>query len=401
MKNYKNDFPIFQKNKNLVYLDSAATSQKPKIVLDAMQDYYENYNSNVHRALYPIAEKATKRVEQVRGQIARFLHAKDTSEIVFVRNATEAINLVSYSMSHNISSKDIVMATVIEHHSNFVPWQVLAQRTGAKFEVIDFDDNFDLGFKIYDLRKVKVLAITHVSNVLGVVNPIREIIKKVKKENPNILVLVDAAQSVPHIKIDVQDLDCDFLVFSGHKIFASTGIGVLYGKKKLLEKMEPFLFGGEMIREVARQKTTFAQIPYKFEAGTPDIAGIISLGAAIEYIKNTGIENIQKYENELIAYGLWQMEKIKGLEIIGPKNPKDRSSLISFTIEGIHPHDMAQILGDTNICIRSGHHCAMPLHKRLGISASARISISVYNNENDIDQFINGLKKIKKLFNNG
>lgn len=398
MKSYRKDFPIFRKNPKLVYLDSAATSQKPKVVLDAMQEYYINYNSNVRRGLYPIAEKATGRVEEVRKQVAKFINAKFSEEIIFTRNATEGINLVAYSSSHNISSRDTILTTIMEHHSNFVPWQQLAYSKKAKFEVLDFNVNYELTINNEQFKKAKILAITHVSNVLGIINPIKEIIKKVRKVNPQMLILVDAAQSISHMKVDVQDLDCDFLVFSGHKMFASTGIGVLYGKKEKLKKLSPFLFGGEMIEEVNVGKTTFADLPYRFEAGTPDIAGIISLGAAIEYINSLDINSIQKHSARLMAYSLLQMEKIDGIEIYGSRNLQKRSSVISFNLSGIHSHDVAQVLGDKNICIRSGHHCAQPLHRRLGVSASARISFSVYNDERDIDVFFKSLQNVQKLF---
>jgi len=396
--NLKKDFPIFENNKKLVYLDSAATSQKPQMVIEAITNYYENYNSNVRRGLYPIAEKATQKVEDVRRQVAHFIHAKDPSEIIFVRNTTEAINLVAYSLSYNIKSSDTFVTTILEHHSNFVPWQQMSKVSGSRFQVLDFNESFQIDFSKLDIKNTKVLTITHVSNVLGIINPIKEIIRKLRTMNSKLITIIDAAQSIPHMKIDVQDLDCDFLAFSGHKMFASTGIGVLYGKKKLLNEMAPFLFGGEMIKEVTVKKTTFADLPYKFEAGTPDMAGIISIGAAIEYINDTGIKNIQKHENELMAYGLSEMEKIEGLEILGSQNAKNRASVIAFTMKGSHPHDIAQILGDMGICIRSGHHCAMPLHKRLDLSASARISFSIYNDEKDLVTMINGLQKVKKIF---
>ncbi|MBI2431176.1 MAG: SufS family cysteine desulfurase [Candidatus Levybacteria bacterium] len=401
MRSYKNDFPIFQKNKKFVYLDSAATSQKPKIVLDAIQEYYATYNANVRRGLYPIAEKATKKVEKVREQVARFINAKDPSEIIFVRNATEAINLAAYSFaSHNIAKGDSVVTTIMEHHSNFVPWQQLAIQKNADFVVLDIsEDGFlDLDLKI---KKAKILTLTHVSNVLGTINQIKDIIKQAKAINPQIKVLVDAAQSIPHMKVDVQNLDCDFLAFSGHKMMAATGIGVLYGKRELLKQMRPFLYGGEMIKEVSIAKTTFTDIPYKFEAGTPDIAGIVSFGAAIEYLKSTGIETIQKHENRLIAYSLSRMKEIEGLTIYGPKDIEKRSGVVSFNLNGIHAHDVAQVLGDMDICIRSGHHCAMPLHKRLGITASARVSFYIYNNEEDVDKLIESIKKVKKIFKYG
>lgn len=398
----KKDFPIFQNNPSLVYLDSAATSQKPKMVLDAIQDYYSHYNANVRRGLYSIAEKATRRMEEVRKQVVSFVNAETPGEIIFVRNATEAINLVAYSLSHNIQEGDRIVTTIMEHHANFVPWQQLAKIKRAKFEVINFSENFKFQSAIWrtnpNIKNAKILAISHVSNVLGTINPIKEIIKEVRKQNPNILVLVDAAQSVPHMKVDVQDLDCDFLVFSGHKMMAATGIGVLYGKKEILSQMEPFLFGGEMIKEVTVGQTTFAKPPYRFEAGTPDIAGIISLGAAIEYINETDIENIQKHEKELVKYAMEKINSLGNIEIYGPENTAARGGVISFNLLGIHPHDVSQILGKEGICVRAGHHCAMPLHQRLNIVASVRASFYLYNDKADIDALIKGLQKVQKMF---
>ena len=400
MKNYKKDFPIFQNNKNLIYLDSAATSQKPEFVLDAMDKYYRNYNSNVRRGLYPIAEIATKKVEEIRKKVAKFIHA-NPEEIIFVRNTTEAINLVMNSWAYtNVGCEDIVCTTIMEHHSNFVPWQLFAHDGYCEFRVIDIDSNGELDTTdlLKKTKKAKLLAITHVSNVLGTINPIKEIIKKVKNINPDIKVLIDGAQTVPHMKVDIKDLDCDFYVFSGHKIMASTGIGVLFGKKKILEDMNPFLFGGEMIKTVSIEKTTFADIPYKFEAGTPDIAGIISLGAAIDYLERIGMDKIRNHELKIMNYAIKKMIKIKGITIYGPMDLNIRSGVISFNLNGVHAHDVAQVLGDMNICIRAGHHCAMPLHKRLGISASARISTQIYNTKDDIDKFIEGLIKVKSMF---
>lgn len=405
----KKDFPIFQKNPGLVYLDSAATSQKPQVVLDAINEYYTSYNANIKRGIYPIAEKATAKVEEVRENVAKFINAKSSEEIIFVRNATEAINLVAYSLvstsaSWRIKRGDTIAATIMEHHSNFVPWQQIALQKNADFLVLDVNENgvFDLDARIKNyesgIKKAKILAITHVSNVLGIINPIKEIVSELRTMNPELVILVDAAQSVPHTKVDVQDLDCDFLVFSGHKMMAGTGTGVLYGKKEMFSKMQPFLYGGEMIREVTVQNTTFGDLPDKFEAGTPDIAGIVSLGAAIAYIKSIGIENVRKYEEILVSYGLSQMERVPGITIYGSKDPKERGGVIAFNLKGIHPHDIAQILGDMGICIRAGHHCAMPLHTRLGIPASARISFYLYNDEQDIDRFIEGLQKVRKLF---
>lgn len=396
MKSYKNDFPILQNNPGLVYLDSAATSQKPKAVIDAIREYYEKYNANVRRGLYPIAEKATEKVEEVRKQVAKFINAKNAEEIIFVRNATEAINLVVYAFaSHNIKEGDSITTTIMEHHSNFVPWQQLCLQKKAKLQVIDIDNNFQSNL---DFQNAKFLAITHVSNVLGAINPIKEIIKQVKSINPHIKVLVDAAQSVPHMKVDVQELDCDFLAFSGHKMMAATGIGVLYGKKALLEQMPPFLYGGEMIKEVSIEKTTFTDLPYKFEAGTPDIAGIVSLGAAIDYLETVGMNTVMNHELGIMNYAIEQLKELSGITIYGPSDTKDRLGIVSFNLDRVHAHDVAQVLGEMNICIRSGHHCTMPLHKRLGIPASARVSFYIYNDESDVDKFIEGIKKVKKIF---
>lgn len=394
--NYKKDFPIFKKNKNLVYLDSAATSQKPQSVINSILDYYQTYNANVRRGLYPISEKATARVEDVRKKVAKFINAKFAEEIIFVRNATEGLNLIAYSLSSNINSKDTITTTIMEHHSNFVPWQMLAARTGANFQVLDLDEReFGIKYQISSIKGSKILTLTHVSNVLGTMNPVAEILNIKYRIHNTIL---DAAQSVPHQKVDVQKLGCEFMVFSGHKMLAGTGIGVLYGKKEKLNKLEPFLYGGEMIKEVSVDNTSFLEAPSKFEAGTPDIAGIISLGAAIDYLENIGMANVQKHESRIMNYALEQMKKVQNLTIYGPENPRERSSVISFNLKGIHPHDIAQILGDMGICIRAGHHCAMPLHKRLGIVASARISFYIYNDEEDIDKFIKGLKKVQKIF---
>ncbi len=402
MRNIKKDFPIFKNNKNLIYLDSAATSQKPKAVIDAVADFYQLYNANIHRGLYPISEKATQEVEKARNKVTKFINATDPSEIIFVKNTTEAINLVAYSMSHNIKKGDGIISTVMEHHSNFIPWQQFAKRTGARFEVLDIDPQYKFKiqkskFKIA-IQKSKLIGITHVSNVLGIVNPIKDIIKKVRSINPQIKILVDAAQSVPHMRVDVQDLDCDFLVFSGHKMMAETGIGVLYGKKEVLQNLDPFMFGGGMVKDVFLNKTEFADLPYKFEAGTPNISGIISLGNAIDYLEKIGMKNVEKHEKELTNYCLKKLEKIKGLEVYGPNDLSKRIGVISFNISGVHAHDVSQILGDMGICVRAGHHCAMPLHKKLRIPASVRASFYIYNEKTDIDKLIKGIKKVKKIF---
>ncbi len=400
----KKDFPIFKQSINgnpLVYLDSAATSQKPQHVVDAVQEFYTTYNANVRRGLYPLAEKATQKIEEVRKKVARFINAQSHEEIIFVRNSTEAINVVAQSfMSHNLKKGQGITTSIMEHHSNFVPWQQMCFQKKSELKVIDIGQNGYLDIQNLEskIQHSKLLAISHVSNVLGTINPVQEIIKKVKKIKKDITIVVDSAQSVPHMKIDAQEMGCDFLAFSGHKMLAGTGIGVLYGKKKLLEQMPPFLFGSDMIQEVYVKKTIFNPPPSKFEAGTPDIAGIVSLGAAIDYLENIGMETIQKHEQKLISYCLSRMSQIIGISIYGPTDIQHRAGIISFNLVGIHPHDIAHVLGDLGICIRAGHHCAMPLHNRLGVPASARISFYLYNNKEDIDRFIKGMEKIRKIF---
>ncbi len=401
MNSYKKDFPIFANNPGLVYLDSSATSQKPRAVIDSLVDYYESYNANVRRGLYSLADKATKQLEIVRKQTAAFINAKSDEEIIFVRNTTEAINLVSAGWGRKYIKKgDIVAVTIMEHHSNFVPWQELCNEKQAEFMVLDINKEYLLDINLQDprIKKLKLLAITHVSNVLGTINPIKKIIRDVRKRNKDIIILVDAAQSIPHMPVDVQDLDCDFLSFSGHKMMAGTGVGVLYGRKSILKDMTPFLFGSDMIKEVTIKHTTYAFPPAKFEAGTPDIADIISLGAAIKYIEHIGSKNIHRSEKTLTEYCMSELKKIPEINMLGPDSIDVKSGVISFTIENIHPHDTAQILGDLNICIRAGHHCAMPLHTRLDLVASARVSFYIYNTEHDIKIFINGIKQVLKVF---
>lgn len=397
----KNDFPIFRNNKGLVYLDSAATSQKPQSVIDAINTYYKTYNSNIHRGIYPIAEKATQTVEDVRKKVARFINAKFPEEIIFTKGTTEGINMVAYTWGEeHISEGDVVVTTVMEHHSNFVPWQQLAKRKKAKFRVVDITSNglLDEQEVMGAAKDAKVFAFSSVSNMLGTITSVKTLIEKIRKKNPRIVILVDAAQEAPHKKIDVKDVDCDFLVFSGHKMLAETGIGVLYGKKEILEKMSPFLYGGAMIRDVTTKETTFADLPYKYEAGTINIAGIISLGAAIDYLENIGLDKIKEHESTLIQYCIKEMEKIEGLTIYGPRDIENRVGVISFTIDGIHAHDVSQILADQGVCVRAGHHCTMPLHKRLGILASCRASFYIYNDEEDVEKLIKGIKKVRKIF---
>lgn len=417
----KADFPIFRFHPDLTYLDSAAMSLKPQPVIEAVDRYYHQYSANVFRGIYQLAENATEEYERVREKVAQFINAPKAEEIIFVRNTTEAINLVAYAWGRvNIEKGDEVVTTVMEHHSNFVPWQVLASETGGIFKVIDINERgyLDLNLDKFKMqnsnlkmttqnskflekiitKKTKILALTYVSNVLGTINPVKEIISAAKKINPKIITVVDAAQAVPHLKVDVKDLGCDFFAFSGQKMLGPTGVGVLWGKRELLESMPPFLFGGEMIKEVYLEKTIFADIPHKFEAGTPHIAGVFGLGAAVDYLNKIGMDKIRQHEKDLTQYALSKLDKLKDITIYGPKDINNRGGVISFNIKGVHPHDAAAVLDEENICVRSGHHCAMPLHTRLRINASVRASFYLYNSKEDVDKLINGLLKVKKLF---
>lgn len=419
--NHKKDFPLLANKPNLIYLDSTATSLKPQSVVDALSGYYSHYSANVFRGVYKISEEATAKYEEARVKVATFIHAKNPNEIVFVRNTTEAINLVAYSWGNqHIKSGDEVITTIMEHHSNFVPWQVLAHTIGADFSVIELDEqgeiknqrakskDTDQNAKIEGLvgEKTKILAITHVSNVLGTINPIKEIIADAKRINPDIKVLVDGAQAIGHMPVDVQDLGCDFYVFSGHKMLGPTGIGVLWAKEELLEEMLPFNYGGEMIKEVYVDRTTFKNPPHKFEAGTPHIAGAIGLGAAVDYLSAMGMDNVRRHEIEITSYALKLLRSprhLKSLRIYGPEKVEDRGGVIAFNVftekgKLIHGHDVAQILDENSICIRSGHHCAMPLHTFLNIPATARASFYIYNTKDDVDKLVEGLENVIKIF---
>ena len=399
----RKDFPILRRliaGKPLVYLDNAATTQKPQVVIDAIVDYYTRYNANIHRGIHTLAVEATQSYEEARKKVGRFINAKSEKEIIFTRGTTEAINLVAYSWGRlNVEKGDEIVLTVAEHHSNLVPWQQLALENGATLKYLDIDEQGYLDIKILGetiTKKTKLVAVTHVSNVLGTINPIKEIVRVAHQKGA--LVLVDGAQAVPHIKVDVQDLGCDFYAFSSHKMLGPTGIGILWGRKEILEVLPSFQFGGDMIREVYLDRTVFAELPHKFEAGTPDIAGAIGLGAAIDYLNKVGMENVRTHEKKLVGYGLAQMTKIPGLTIYGPMTTRDHSGVIAFNVSGIHPHDLAQILDGEGVAIRSGHHCAMPLHARLGISASARASFYIYNTCQEIDKLVEGIKKAKRIF---
>jgi len=401
LRGIKKDFPILERKINgrrLVYLDSAASSLKPKPVLEAMERYYRRFGVNIFRGLYDLSLEATEEYEKSREKIAKFIGAKDSSEVIFVRNTTEAINLLASSLGEGYLKKgDEILLTIMEHHSNFVPWQQLSLKKGLNLKIWDIDKEGIL--KEMPLgKKTKILAITYVSNVLGTINPLKEIIKKVREINKNCLVVVDGAQAVPHFKVDVSFLDCDFLAFSGHKMLGPTGIGVLWGKKKLLSEMPPYQFGGEMIKEVYLKKTIFADLPAKFEAGTPNIAGAIGLGAAVDYLESLGREEVRRQEERLTTILMEELRKIKEVIVYGPSDSQRRGGVVSFNFKKVHPHDVAEILNGDNVCLRTGHHCAMPLHQRLGIPASCRASFYVYNDEEDIEALIAGIKKVRNIF---
>ena len=397
---YRLDFPILQSRmngKNLIYLDNAATTQKPKIVIDKLSQFYLNENANIHRGIYRLSEQATIVFEKARKTIQKFINASSSQEIVFLRGATEAINLVAQSYGQLLSKGDEILITQMEHHSNIVPWQILCQQIGAKLKVVPMNSKGNLiidDYKKYITAKTKFISITHISNALGIINPIKEMITYAHINN--IPVLVDAAQSVPHTQIDVQDLDCDFLVFSGHKIYGPTGTGILFGKKDYLDKMPPYQGGGDMISSVTFEKTTYNDLPYKFEAGTPNIAGTIGLATAIEYVSHIGLHNIMQYENSLFQYANEKLRDVEGLTIIG--DSKDKSSIISFVLKDIHPHDIGSFLNEYGIAIRAGHHCAMPVMKHFNVPATVRMSISFYNTSEEIDILVQALKNIIKVF---
>jgi len=408
LKDIKNQFPIFKHQPGLVYLDSTATSLKPKIVIDKINEYYSEYSANVFRGIYPMSEKATAEFEETRGVVSKFINANNSQEIIFTRNVTESLNLLAYSLGRKIIEEgDEIVTTIMEHHSNFVPWQVLAGEVGATFKIIDIDEDGNLEFKIQNsellkqiiTKKTKILTLTYVSNVLGTINPIKEIISIAKSINPNIIAIIDAAQAVPHLKIDVQDLGADFIVFSSHKMLGPTGVGVLWGKEKILKDMYPFMYGGDMIDEVYVDRTTFKDVPHKFEAGTPAIGEVIAFKESIKFLEKIGMNNILEHEKKLTDFAINRLIDTFGqsIKIYGPKKIEDRGGIISFSFDKFHPHDIAQILADQGICVRAGHHCAMPLHTRLKVQATVRASFYIYNDEKDVEKLVEGLKKVKNI----
>ena len=396
---FKEDFPIF-KNRDIAYLDSGATAQKPQIVINAINNFYDKFNANPHRGAYTLSVEATAVYEDTRAKIAKFINARHPEEIIFSKNASESLNLLAYSYGlDNLKNGDDVVISIMEHHSNLVPWQFATQRTGSKLKYMYINDKFELSkdeieSKITD--NTKIVGITHVSNVLGTINNVKEIIKYAHKKGA--IVIVDASQSIPHMKIDVQDLDADFLVFSGHKMFAPLGIGVLYGKRELLNRMNPFLMGGDMIEYVYEQKTTFAPLPNKFEAGTQNVEGVVGLGAAIDYINSIGYERIQEHDREIVEYAREKLSKLDYLDLYMTPNVENHSAVISFNIKGVHPHDVASILDSENVCVRSGNHCAQPLMRFLGIDSTCRASFYVYNTKEDVDRLVAGIEKAYKMF---
>ena len=399
----RKEFPIFQRETRpgvpLVYLDSTATSQKPLAVIEAMDAYYRRSNANIHRGVHTLAEEATSLYEQARVKIAKFINAPSAHQIIYTRNTTESINLVAYSWARaNLKAGDLVILTEMEHHSNLVPWQILQAERGIELDFIPVTENGMLDLEAYKAllsRNPKLISFTHMSNVLGTINPAAEIIRLAHEAGA--VTLVDAAQSVPHLKVDVQALDADFLAFSAHKMCGPTGIGALYGKMELLEAMPPFLGGGDMIKEVKLRSFRPNSLPYKFEAGTPAIAESVGFGAAVDYLTSLGIDAIAAHEHEITEYALERLEEVPGVKVFGP-SAQDKGGVAAFTLEGVHPHDVAQILDQDGIAVRAGHHCAQPLHERFGLPATSRASFYLYNTKEEVDLLVNGIYKVKEVF---
>lgn len=396
---FKKDFPIFE-NRDISYLDSGATSQKPQYVINAVEEFYKKFNANPHRGAYSLSLEATEQYENTREKIAKFINARNKEEIIFSKNASESLNLIAYSYGlSNFKQNDEVVLSIMEHHSNLVPWQFVTKQTNSILKYMYINNEFELSKEEIESKitdKTKVVGITHISNVLGTINNVKEIIKYAHKKGA--IVIVDASQSIPHTKVDVQDLDADFLVFSGHKMFAPLGIGVLYGKKELLNKMPPFLMGGDMIEYVYEQNTTYAPLPNKFEAGTQNVEGVVGLGAAIDYIESIGYETINKVEQEVTEYAVNELSKLNFIEMYVTPNKQNHSSVVSFNVRGVHPHDVASILDVNGVCIRSGNHCAQPLLRYMGMDSTCRASFSIYNTKEDVDKLVDALNKTYKMF---
>ena len=399
----RKDFPILSRQvrgKPLIYFDSAATSQKPKSVIDALVNYYEQHNANIHRGIHTLSEEATQLFEQARKKVAKFVHASNPNTIIFTRNTTESLNLIAYAWGRkNIKAGDEILVTEMEHHSNLVPWQLLAQEKNAVLKFVRLTDEGTLNLEDLDKNvssKTKLISVGHVSNALGTINPIRRFAQAAHEVGA--LFVVDAAQSAPHIPIDMRVLGCDVIAFSAHKMLGPTGVGVLVAHEEILEEMSPFLGGGDMIKEVWMEKSSWNDLPYKFEAGTPNIADVIAFGAAIDYLQEIGMDNIRTHEQELVQYALQEMKKIDGITIYGPQDPRSRSGVISFNLGSIHPHDMGTVLDEEGIAVRAGHHCCQPLMRRYGISGTTRASFYLYNTQKEVDHFIHALSRAKMLF---
>jgi len=397
----RRDFPILRekvRGKPLVYLDNAATSQKPQVVIETLQKYYSRENANIHRGIHFLSERATQAYEDARAKVGGFLNAAESREIIFVRGTTEGINLVAQSYGRKfIGEEDEIILSAMEHHSNIVPWQILCEQVGARLRIIPMNDDGELLIDEYERLlsdRTKVVAVTHLSNALGTINPIKQIIQIAHRHG--VPVLVDGAQAVPHLKVDVRNLDCDFYAFSGHKLYGPTGVGVLYGKASLLDAMPPYQGGGDMIRSVTFEKTLYNVLPYKFEAGTPNIAGGIGLGAAIDYLSQVGLDLVAAYERELLDYATDVVSTITGVQIIG--TAKEKAGILSFVLEGVHAHDVGTILDQEGIAIRTGHHCAMPVMQRFGVPATARASLAFYNTKEEVDALVGAIHKVKRVF---
>ena len=396
---FKKDFPIFKDN-DLAYLDSGATSQRPHCVIDAIDNFYKTKNANPHRGAYELSVEATEVYENTRKKIAKFINAEKPEQVIFTKNASEALNLIAYSYGlENLKKDDSVVISIMEHHSNLVPWQYVTKKTGSKLDYMYINDNYELTeeeMKSKITNQTKIVGITHVSNILGTINNVKEIVKYAHKMGA--IVVVDASQSIPHMRIDVHDLDADFLVFSGHKMLGPLGIGILYGKKRLLNDMNPFLMGGDMIEYVYEDKTTFAPLPNKFEAGTQNVEGVVGLGAAIDYIENIGYDTIAKIEKEVVGYAKAELAKLDFVETYYTPNEENHCGVISFNIKGVHPHDLATILDNQGVAVRAGDHCAQPLIRYLKLPATCRASFYIYNTKKDVDKLIEGLKKAYEMF---
>ncbi|HSR69100.1 MAG TPA: cysteine desulfurase [Acidobacteriota bacterium] len=401
VENIRRDFPILHQEVNghpLVYLDNAASTQKPRAVIEAVEEYYRRDNANIHRGVHELSQRATDAYEKARSTVQRYLNAAESREIIFVRGATEGINLVAHCLGRSLGEGDEIIISHLEHHSNIVPWQMLAQRSGASLRVIPINDAGEVEVEAYaELlnERTRLVALSHVSNALGTISPVKQMIRMAHEQGA--LALIDGAQAVQHLEVDVGDLDADFYVFSGHKIYAPTGIGALYGKAELLEDLPPYQGGGDMILSVSFEGTTYNEIPHKFEAGTPNIAGAIGLGAALRYLNEAGVGRIAAYEAELLAYTTRQARQIPGLKAVGTASSK--SSVFSFLLDNAHPHDIGTILDQNGIAIRTGHHCAQPVMERFGIPATARISLGMYNTREEIDKALQAVRRVQEIFN--